>query len=129
VDDSGSKKNDASLKPLLFHRVAKVLVLGRIYRVEARKNHRFHFLKAGQRFGDRTGSISYGVADLNVGNVLIDAVRNPTSPAPSSSISVGRGRLTPMVSTRYSRPCIKNLILVPFFIVPSMILNKTITPR
>ena len=42
---------------------------------------------------------------------------------------VGLGRLTPMVSTRYSRPGLKNFIFVPFLIVPSMTRKRTITPR
>ena len=96
VDDSGSKKNDASFKPQLFHRIAKVFVLRRIDRVKPRENHRLYFLKAGKWSFHRAEPHSVIVSPIcTSATVLIDAVRKPTSPGPSSFIGVGRGRFTP----------------------------------
>ncbi len=47
----GLEEKRSIVEPQLFHRVAKVFVLGRIDRVKPRENHRLYFLKTGKRFG------------------------------------------------------------------------------
>ena len=112
------------------HRVAQVFVLRRIDRVKSGENHRFDFLKTGKRLGDGSRGFGYRVADLHVGDGFDRSGQKADfADAEIVSIGVGRGRLTPIVSTRYSRPVLKKRIFVPFFIVPSMTRNRTITPR
>ena len=60
---------------------------------------------------------------------LIEAVRKPISPGPSSFTSVFFGVNTPTRSTLYSAPVRIIWISSPSFIVPSTMRTSTMTPR
>jgi hypothetical protein len=53
ADVSGSKKNEASFSRSFFERFRQLRVLRAFDRVQAREDHRLHFLEAGKRRGGR----------------------------------------------------------------------------
>ena len=58
------------VEPQLLQRVAQVLVVGGVDRVDAGEDHRLDFLEAGERRVGRRRGVGDGVADLGVGDVL-----------------------------------------------------------
>ena len=60
---------------------------------------------------------------------LIEPVRKPISPGPSSAQSTSFGVKTPTVSTSWAAPVPIMRIFMPFLSVPSTMRTSTTTPR
>ena len=58
------------VEPQLLDRVAQLLVVGAVDRIEPGENHRLHLLEAGQRRIARPIGVGHGVADAGLGDVL-----------------------------------------------------------